>query len=369
MTQTIHQAMNQAVQNGVFPSAQLLVVKNGATLINDAYGNATNETIFDVASLTKPICTTTLAMQLVAEDKLRLDDAVCQHLKEFEHKGVTIRHLLSHSSGLPAWEAFYQMVPQADIGRPAGKKEVLESVFHEPLEYVTGSKSVYSDLGFILLGEVTERINKEPLDKLFAERIARPLGLNDTFFSPLSPAGRGQPARQRVNGGGVRGHDVSNFAPTEDCPWRKKVMKGEVHDQNCYAMGGVAGHAGLFSTTTDINKFITTFVASHRAEGGFLPQEVVQRFLPFHFKLAEYNTTWLLGWDTPAHINSQAGQYYSKKSIGHLGYTGCSMWIDLEQDFWIVLLTNRVHPTTTNEKIRSFRPTIYNMIYEEMIKT
>ena len=368
MSKAIHSAINQAVQSGVFPSAQLLVVKGGEAIIANAYGNATVETIFDVASLTKPICTATLAMQLVAEDKLRLDDAVCQHLKEFEHKGVTIRHLLNHSSGLPAWEAFYQMVPAADIGRPAGKKEILDSVFHEPLEYVTGSKSVYSDLGFIILSEIIERIGKKALNVLFADRVAKPLGLNDTFFVPLCVAQDFNPATSGRSKD-LRYTPTELFAPTEDCPWRKKVMRGEVHDQNCYAMGGVAGHTGLFSTTTDINKFITAFVASYRTEGRFLPQEVVQRFLPFHFKLAEYNTTWLLGWDTPAHTNSQAGQYYSKKSIGHLGYTGCSMWIDLERDYSIVLLTNRVHPTTTNEKIRSFRPMIYNMIYEEMIKT
>jgi CubicO group peptidase (beta-lactamase class C family) len=345
----------------------LLIAKGGKVLLNNAYGNAGVETIFDAASLTKPICTTTLVMQLAVEDKIRLDDPVCHHLKEFEHKGVTIRHLLNHSSGLPAWQAYYQTVPNADIGRPAGKKEILESIFHEPLEYVTASRSVYSDLGFIMLGEIIERVLKKPLDRLFAERVAKPLGLTNTFFISLHD--------RTIE----RSHDRTSFAPTEDCPWRKKVMRGEVHDQNCYAMGGVAGHAGLFSTTTDINKFITALVASYKGESPpsergpspsaapFLPQEIVQRFLPFHYKLTEVNTTWLLGWDTPAHTNSQAGQYYSKRSIGHLGYTGCSMWLDLEQDYWIVLLTNRIHPTTTNEKIRSFRPTIYNMIYEEML--
>lgn len=357
MTSAIIQAMNEAVDNGIFPSGELLVAKNGKVILNEAFGNAELETIFDIASLTKPISTTTLAMQCVAKNIIKLDDPVSHFIKEFkgnEKEKVQIRHLLSHSSGLPAWEPYYQIVPKDMIGTVDGKKFIINEICSEPLAYPTGYESVYSDLGFILLGEIIERVSKKTLDKLFAENIAKPLGLKNTFFIPFD---------LRTH---APTHLRTNFAPTEHCPWRKKVLKGEVHDQNCYAMGGVAGHAGLFSNTTDINKFITEFVACYKGSGKFLPQEIIERFLPFHYKLTECNTTWLLGWDTPSHANSQAGSCFSKKSIGHLGFTGCSMWIDLEKDIWIVLLTNRIHPTTTNERIRQFRPTLHNIIWEKI---
>jgi len=361
MTNAIDNLMQHGLDDGVFPSAQLIAASKNGVLIDKAYGNATLETVFDVASLTKPISTVSLTMNMVEKDILRLDDKIPQYLpackNSFKDK-ITIRHLLSHSSGLPAWQAYYQLLPRADIGKPSGKKLVVDFICNEELVYKTGYESVYSDLGFILLGEVIERVGKKTLDKLFAEQIAGPLGLNSTFFVPLCqrppkagppPAGTNAPAHQ--------------FAPTEDCPWRKKILRGEVHDQNCFAMGGVAGHAGLFSNTNDINKFISNLVNDYKNG-----REVTLRFLPFRDKLTECNSTWLIGWDRPSHINSQAGRYFSDSSIGHLGYTGCSMWIDLKKEFWIVLLTNRVHPTTMNEKIKSFRPTIYNLVCEEFFR-
>lgn len=365
MTEIVNNTINDAVRSGVFPSAQILVAKKGDVILNGAYGNAALSTIFDIASLTKPISTTTLLIRLVAEDKLRLDDLLIHYVPECQcenKKAITIRHLLSHSSGLPAWQPYYQIIPTDDVGTLSGKLQIIDSSCREPLVYQPGKKSIYSDIGFILLGEIIERLTKQPLNKLFDEYIARPLGLNNTFFV----VGRQSSVVSKTPITDDR-RPTTSFAPTEHCPWRGKVIRGEVHDQNCYAMGGVAGHAGLFSTATEISKFITAFVESYKEPGKWLSQETVERFLPFRHGLAECNSTWLLGWDRPEHINSQAGSHYSNKSIGHLGYTGCSMWIDLEKDFWIVLLTNRIHPTTTNEKIKSFRPMLYNMIYEEMI--
>jgi CubicO group peptidase (beta-lactamase class C family) len=357
MVDIVRKTMRKAVEDGVFPSGQLLVVKGGSVVFHEAFGNCELSTVFDVASLTKPVATTTLAIQLVAEDKIRLNDPVSLLIPEFPKtkKPILVSHLLSHSSGLPAWQPYYQMIPKDDIGRPAGKREIIDAVCREPLEYETGYKSVYSDLNFILLGEIIERVTKKSLDKLFAERIAGPLKMDSTLYRPLSVIAKAKPEA------------ISHFAPTEDCPWRKKVLRGEVHDQNCFAMGGVAGHAGLFSTTTDLNKFITAFVESYKGAGAFLSKDAVERFIPFRFKLTECNSTWLLGWDRPAHHDSQAGSHFSARSIGHLGFTGCSMWIDLEKDFWTVLLTNRIHPVSMNVKIRSFRPMLYNLVYEELI--
>jgi len=354
MTDIIRKTVRKAVEDGVFPSAQLLVAKSGSVIFHEAFGNCSTDTVFDVASLTKPTATTTLMVQLVAEDKLRLNDPVRHYIPQFPEtkKPVFITHLLSHSSGLPAWQPYYQMIPKSDIGKPAGKSEIMDAVCREPLEYETGYKSVYSDLNFILLGEIIERVTKKRLDRLFAERVAGPLGMESTAFRPLS---------RSVKEG------TPDLAPTEDCPWRKKVLKGEVHDQNCYAMGGVAGHAGLFSNTADLNKFVSAFVASYKGTGSFLQKEAVERFIPFRFKLTECNSTWLLGWDRPSHHDSQAGSHFSAHSIGHLGFTGCSMWIDLERDYWTVLLSNRIHPVSTNVRIRSFRPMLYNLVFEELI--
>lgn len=351
MTDQIENLMHHALEDGVFPAAQLLVASKGEVLHHKAYGNATTDTVFDIASLTKPVSTTSIIMKMVERDGLRLNDPILPILPECTNFGkemITIRHLLSHSSGLPAWEPYYQMVPKEDVGRPSGKQLVLDFVCREELTYKTGYQSVYSDLGFILLGEIAERLAKKDLIKLFNETVARPLKLQNTFFAPI---GSSNSLKEKFS-----------FAPTEDCPWRKKVLKGEVHDQNCYTMGGVAGHAGLFSNTADLHIFISDLVAKYK-DGN----ETVGRFLPFRDQLTECNSTWLLGWDRPSHVNSQAGNHFSTESIGHLGYTGCSMWIDLKKDYWIVLLSNRVNPTSANEKIRSFRPTLYNFICERLL--
>lgn len=363
MNEVVNQTMRQAVADGIFPSAQLIIVKGKEPIFHEAFGNATLDTIFDIASLTKAICTTTLTMQLVAENKLQLNDPIKKYLPEVSNnsiKEITFRHLLSHSSGLPAWQPYYQMVPKDDIGKPEGKEEILTAIFNEPLSYEPGHRSLYSDLGFILLGLIIERITRKRLNELFNEKIAKPLGLENTFFVPLNLSTK---APKRLS---------TAFAPTEDCPWRHKILQGEVHDQNCYAMGGVAGHAGLFSTTTDIEKFVKAF------KNNFIPKEIIDKFLPFGSNLTEVNSTWYLGWDRPSHLVNplvpasprtigQSGIHFSEKSFGHLGYTGCSLWIDLKQDFWVCLLTNRIHPSTTNEKIRQFRPMLHNMIYEEVI--
>ena len=364
--------MSGAVNEGIFPSAQLLVVSNNEILHHTAYGNATLDTIYDIASLTKAISTTMLSMILVAEDKIRLDDSVSRHFTKYGRtEDILVRHLLNHSTGLPKWVPYYQTIPTDNIGKLEGRSQIIDSICSEPLLTKPGYQSVYSDLDFIILGEVIESVANQSLDKLFDDKIAGPLGLKNTFYVPLnsSTAASFDSAqdKQQHPSTPLRTSSSTIFAPTEDCPWRKKVMQGEVHDQNCYAMGGIAGHSGLFSNTTDINIFLKELVACYEGIGNFIAPEVIQRFFPFKDRLTECNSTWLLGWDRPSYTSSQAGNYFSPKSIGHLGYTGCSMWVDLDKDFWIVLLTNRNHPTITNEKIKQFRPIIYNQVYEELI--
>ncbi len=389
MTNAIDQMMKEAIEKGVFPSASLLVAKEGTILHEKNYGKARAGTCFDIASLTKPIATATLAMEFVQEGLLKLEDTVYQWLggaRQPAHRKMTVAHLLSHTAGLTAWRPFYRELPIDQVGTPAGKQHIILSTLNELVLSEPGSQCVYSDLGYILLGEILEQAGLANLDALFQTRIAGPLGLKDTFF--VRNIGLSQGSFDPSASSGLRMTGVSTahgessmpahgelvepqrrFAPTEDCPWRGHVLHGEVHDQNCYAMGGVAGHAGLFSTTQDIHKFVVAFLKCYRGESNWLSQDIVKQFIEpdFHTSTLKHSYTYVLGWDTPTFGSSSAGRHFSPHSIGHLGYTGCSVWIDLDKDFWIILLTNRIHPATTNEKIRAFRPRIHDLCWKEFV--
>lgn len=341
MTQAIDQAMQQAVERGIFPAASLLAGRRGGPegggeiLHHSHYGKAREGTCFDIASLTKPICTATLCMISAKEGRLKLSDTVYEWLggaRQPEHRKMTVAHLLTHISGLPAWRPFYREIPMHKVGTPEARSHVVSACLQEPIFRAPGSQCEYSDLGFILLGEILQEAWGKNLDELFDEKIAKPFGLKETFFVSIQ--------KRRT----------ARFSPTEDCPWRGRVVKGEVHDQNAFAMGGVAGHAGLFSTTQDIHQFITHFLKNFGGESDWHPR---------------HPSDFVLGWNTPTFGTSSAGRYFSPHSIGHSGYTGCTIWIDLDKNFWVILLTNRVHPSTANEKIKAFRPQIHNLICRE----
>ena len=377
MNQKVDQLMEQAIERGIFPAASLLVGRGGGEMLHEGYyGKARAGTVFDIASLTKPISTATLAMQLIQEGLVKLEDSVYQWLggaRLGHHKKMTLAHLLSHTSGLPAWQPFYRELPIDQVGTKEGKQHIIGSCLKEPVVTEPGFQCLYSDLGYIILGEILEQAGLASLDILFQNRIATPLGLKDTFFNRVigfSPESRVPSPESR-----------KRFAPTEDCPWRGHVLHGEVHDQNAYAMGGVAGHAGLFSTARDIHKFITEFLKCYRGESDWLSPKIVRQFIDdpsratsnacppavWREQRATFGT-YLLGWDTPTFGSSSSGRYFSPHSIGHLGYTGCSIWIDLDKNFWIILLTNRIHPETTNEKIRAFRPRIHDLCWKELME-
>lgn len=359
----IDQMMEQAIERGVFPAASLLVGHHGDILHEGNYGEARGGVYFDVASLTKPVSTTTLVMQLVQEDLLHLDDTLQQWLPKAtapQHKEITLTHLLSHTSGLPAWHPFYRELPLDQVGTPEGKQHIVSACLEEQIISKPGSQCTYSDLGFILLGEIVEQAGYASLDALFQNRIARPLEMKDTFFTHnigLTP----KDDKSAVSDPWSLTHQ-KRFAPTEDCPWRKHVIQGEVHDPNAYAMGGVAGHAGVFSTTEDLHRFIKTMINCYHGKSDWIDPKIVQQFFDFNASTPKHFGTYELGWDTPTFGQSSAGRYFSPHSVGHLGYTGCSMWIDLDKDFWAILLSNRIHPDATNEKIKAFRPRIHNLI-------
>jgi CubicO group peptidase (beta-lactamase class C family) len=212
---------------------------------------------------------------------------------------------------------------------------------------------VYSDLGFLLLGELIELVAQAPLDRVFHERIARPLGLRSTGFVDLARLRRDKLAPV-----------TDAIAPTEQCGWRNKLLCGEVHDDNAWAVGGVAGHAGLFSTAADVHALVCWLRACACGSDPALPAELVQRFWTRDATVPE--STWALGWDTPSPTGSSAGTHVSPRAVGHLGFTGTSLWIDLERDAHVILLTNRVHPDRHDERIREVRPRVHDAVWEAL---
>jgi CubicO group peptidase (beta-lactamase class C family) len=203
----------------------------------------------------------------------------------------------------------------------------------------------------MVLGEIIETISGSQLDAFFHERISQPFQLRSTTFLDLT-----QFATWRIQ------PKEDELAPTELCPWRKKVLCGEVHDDNAFAMGGVAGHAGLFSSARDIHTLVGQLDRCLRGCDSFLPQRLVQEFFTKDDSVAHF--THALGWDTPAPKNSSSGMHFSRRSVGHLGFTGTSLWWDLEKNCHVILLTNRVHPNRNNEKIKQFRPKIHDLIMQ-----
>ena len=293
------------------------------------------DSIFDLASLTKVIATTTVAMQAVERGHLRLDYSARALVPEFagENKDkVTIRQLLTHTSGLPAYVEFYRDYEPGATG-PDTRADVLERIYAVPLEAPPGSRYVYSDLGVILLGEVLTRALGEPFWEYAEREVFAPLGMAETGWLP-------DPAL------------LDRIPPTERDPWRDRVVHGEVHDENTVALGGISSHAGLFSTVDDLSVFA---------------QMLLNRGSYGHVRLARSGTvgSWVrrqevvadssraLGWDTA--YGSESWGMFSPTAFGHTGFTGTSLWVDSRRQLFVVLLTNRVHPTRDNRKIRQAR--------------
>lgn len=279
----------------------------------------TAATIYDLASLTKVVATTTMAMILVEEGRLDLDQPV--------RDGVTVRHLLTHSSGLPAVAPLFKEI--------RGKEAYVERIRAMDLEYPPGSRSAYSDLGVILLGDVLEQVAGQSIETFGQSRVLGPLGMKDTMYRP--PPGL-----------------LPRIAPTEIDPWRGRLIHGEVHDENAFAMGGIAPHAGLFGTAGDLSRF-----AQMMLDGDLVSRETIELFTR---KAGIPGSDRALGWDTKSPQGSSAGTLFSPGSFGHTGFTGTSLWIDPERQLYVILLTNRVHPTRENNLIREARPAVADAV-------
>ena len=352
--------MDAGIADRVFPGGALLVRVQGKTRHASYHGRTaldpagvpvSRNTCFDLASLTKILATTPLVLLAVQHGNLDLDRRACELLPSFVGDGrdaIALRMLLDHSSGLPAWRRYFEHVPPAELSTAAGLETVRKMVTAEVPEAPPGSRALYSDLGFVLLQWILERVYGRPSDTLFMDWLARPLGLERLFFVDLkSPAASARARTGRV------------FAATEDCPWRGRLLRDEVHDENTYAMGGVGGQAGLFGTAEDVAAMGQAWLDSLLTDHGLFRRDLVQQFWQ---KSRLPGSTRTLGFDTPSSGASQAGNGFGPRTVGHLGFTGTSLWIDPDRELIAVLLTNRVHPTRDNESIKQFRPVLHTAV-------
>jgi CubicO group peptidase (beta-lactamase class C family) len=354
----IQKELDDGVKSGVFPGCALEVSFNGERVVSLRSGfcsidqgdrRITRDTIFDLGSLTKPLATTSALMMLSEQLNLDLDKPLHEILGETfpnDKRSMTPRNLLCHASGLPDWRPFYRELRSVEMSKR--KKHVRRMILKEPLTYSPESDCVYSDLGFILLEWVVESLSGYAMGDFVEKKILRPLGLLRTFIF----------RRERTTG-----YKREEFAATEACPWRGRVLQGEVHDENAFALGGYSGHAGLFGTAGDILTMAMLF-RDHLLEkrNDLFRPDTVRRFFKRQEHIPACNRA--LGWDMPSKEKSAAGKYLSSNSVGHLGFPGTSLWMDLEKDIQIVFLSNRIHPSRENTAIREFRPYIHDVVME-----
>ena len=356
MNKIIQQKLQDGVKDDVFPQAELLVSKSGTVQFHDYAGNLQNpqDAYFDLASLTKPLCTAMLCALFVQENKLDLNDPIKKFFSTHGLERTTIRQLLNHQSGLAGWAPLYsQMIHQQEPKYEENKKTILEIILHDDNLFKTSGKPVYSDLGYILLGRILENIGGDHLDTLFKTHISDKLGISDEiFFVPLAESNK---------------IPVERFIPTETCALRKITMQGQVMDRNCYVQGGISGHAGLFSNALTIHKILDELRSASNGQSTFIKKQTFDLFFLPAPSRQWTDVYFTLGFETPTKGMSQSGTLFSKNSIGHLGYAGTSLWWDLEEDFWIILLTNRCMPNRKNFKIQKYRPELHDLIVKQII--
>jgi CubicO group peptidase (beta-lactamase class C family) len=355
MENILKQLLERGIKEQVFPGATAAVsCGSGADrkIWLAAAGNkdrrdqsaVTVDTIFDLASLSKALSTTLIYYSLFAENKIQPDATLADLLQEAvpsDKKQITLCSLLSHSSGFAAYQPWFQDF--APVQCQENKARLLHLILNEPLAYPSASRCLYSDLGFILLGYLAEELTGKDLAVNFRELITAPLGLEkELFYLP-----------------DVK--EQARCAATESCSWRGRMIKGEVHDEHCWLLHGVAGHAGLFGTVAGVLHLCGAILDGWQGKdigcawAAFLPQGLRRQYA---------DQTWCLGFDTPSAGASSSGRYFSATSVGHLGFTGTSFWLDPVKELIVVLLTNRVHPSRDNVQIRQFRPQFHEAVVE-----
>jgi CubicO group peptidase (beta-lactamase class C family) len=355
----------------VFPGAVARVSCRGNVLMEEAVGSTalpglagpetdvTPATVYDLASLTKPLATTALLIQAFAAGDASPDDPLARHLPEAAGswlRDTPIRDLMAHRSGLAAWRPFAADLVaahgEAIAGTEAARAAVLGRILAQGPEHTPGIDTVYSDLGYLLLGRLAERLAGAPLDRAFAARVAGPLGLSRSFFVPIR---RGVADAPPVPPGGI--------AATERCPVRGRVLRGEVHDDNAWVVGGSAGHAGLFADAAGAARVAEAMVEAWHGGASVFDGGLLRAFWN---DVPPHGSTRVPGFDTPSPQGSSAGDRHPAGLVGHLGFTGTSVWIDPPAGVVVVLLTNRVHPTRESALVQAFRPCFHDAVWDAL---
>lgn len=356
----IDSAMTAGISENVFPGAVLLVSVKSKICFFEAYGSAnrlsgkkmTRNTVFDLASLTKPLATTLAVMKLVQEGRLEIEDrlaAVLPQCSNTEKEDIRIINLLLHDSGLSDYRPYYLSL--CDLPCDKRERALMDLLVKEPLLCRPGENVLYSDLGYMFLRRVIETVSGFRLDRFVYDNIYGPLGLENLFFVDLDYKES-------------KGKDINrSFAATEICSWRNILLEGVVHDENAYVMGGIEGHAGLFGTAGDAHILLSELLFSFH---GMSKRDVIDGKLANHFLRRRERADRALGFDAPSLIGSSSGIHFSRNSVGHLGFTGTSFWMDLDKAVIVILFTNRVHPLRENVKIKEFRPALHDIVMESL---
>lgn len=360
---SLNDLFQEALQHGVFPGAAagFLLDDGQRKEIGTWFFGCTDKsqvqavqtlTIYDLASLTKPLVTSLSLLALLEDNHIDLDtrlNKLIQGKVPCDKEKITLGDLLSHRSGLPGYRPYFTELLTIDDFK-ARKERIVELILAEKLAYKTGTGNIYSDLGFILLGEIIEKISGRPLDIFWTEKVLQPLVLQEELmFRPV-----------------VKNISRELLAATEACPWSGEMLRGVVHDENCRALGGVAGHAGLFGTLEGVLALCGHLVRQWRGEKRHPAYSTVnlRKFL----RRRQHSNWCYGGFDTPSEHGSSSGRFFSESTIGHLGFTGTSFWIDLARGIAVVLLSNRVHPSRENEKIKRFRPLFHDTIMKQVLE-
>lgn len=355
----IDEAIEKAIkEDKTFPCASILIATSEKVLYKKVFGTMTYESdekitedsLFDIASVSKCVATLPAVMKVYEEGKLDLSALVTKYIPEFDNNGkgdITVTNLLIHNSGIPAYKPFYETLKT--------REEVLNAIYTCEKEYETGTKTVYSCFGFILLAEIVKRLTGgKALEVFCSEQIFTPLGMEKTQFNPPES---------------IR----SKIVPTEiDTHYRHKLIQGEVHDETCNLLGGAGGNAGVFSNANDLVKYMQmtlrngTYVNSQGETCHMFKEETVKKFTACYAGLP-YDNSRALGWDTKPKVVGRGppcGDHFSENCFGHTGFTGTSAWADREKDLIVILLTNRVYPNRdfTQGRILEFRPLIHDKI-------
>lgn len=349
--------VTENIKNNVFSACSIGIVREGTSSLNNVvfnYGESggnmvsqtvDNRTFYDLASLTKPLVTSLCILSLVEKGQLKLTDSLDRffYFSDDRHRGIKVIHLLEHTSGFPAHREYFKeliTLPQKDRNNVLISRITDEKLISDP-----GKKELYSDLGYILLGNIVEKITETELDTYWQKTILQPLGLEKGLIFT-----RNQNLKEKL------------FTATGICQWSNNELSGLVNDDNCRSLGGVAGHAGMFGTAEALLKLVTSLLEMYK--GSYTHPNLSMEKLKKLLKVKKER--WVLGFDTPSKPISSSGNYFSHETIGHLGFTGTSFWLDCKKMIGVVLLTNRVLCGDDLTGIRKFRPQIHDIIMKEL---